>query len=249
MDLVGKFHVIVLGADRDDGVQMARYLTANRFLARFHDNPSEILSEMAHGAPDLILLQSKAERASFTIDLVRQIRAVSAVPCILHARSPDQDSDRVLGLESGIDDWISSAVAAREVLARVRAVLRRSATIVRPLALIQQPLLPQTLNDAAPRSWRLSPEQRELYTPAGAPCGLTTAEFDLFHILARKRGVPVTRDALSLAVFRRPWVPDDRGIDNVAARLRRKLAQHSLNPEVIKPVRGVGYLFTGFQLP
>lgn len=227
---------------------MAKYLSANRFLATFHGEPAKVLSQMARAAPSLILLQSNAEQANFTIDLVRQIRALSSVPCILHARSPDEDSDRVLGLESGIDDWISSAATPREVLARVRAVLRRAGPRIPPPAQPQPPLTPQTLNGVAPRSWRLSPERRELYTPAGAPCGLTTAEFDLFHILARKRGVPVTRDTLSLAVFRRPWAPDDRGIDNVAARLRRKLGQHSHNPQVIKPVRGVGYLFTGFQL-
>jgi len=249
MNLCPDFHIIVFAADRDGGAEMARYLTANGVPARFRDNSSEFLSQMPDAAPGLILVQSEAEHASLTIELVRQIRTISIVPCILHARTPDHESDRVLGLESGIDDWISSGATPREVLARVRAVLRRTMTKIHWSELLQRPLQPQTLNGAAPSNWRLSPERRELYTPAGAPCGLTTAEFDLFHILARKRGVPVTRDTLSLAVFRRPWVPDDRGIDNVAARLRRKLVQHSHNPEVIKPVRGVGYLFTGFQLP
>jgi DNA-binding response OmpR family regulator len=98
-----------------------------------------------------------------------------------------------------------------------------------------------------PAGWRLCLKQRELFAPDGAARHLTSAEFELMQTLLRQQGMPVHRDALSLQVLRRPHHPEDRALDNLVLRLRRKLGDEGANARLIKSVRGVGYVFTGFD--
>jgi DNA-binding response OmpR family regulator len=100
-----------------------------------------------------------------------------------------------------------------------------------------------------PDGWRLCLRQRELFAPDGAARNLTSAEFELLQILVRQQGAPVQRDGLSLAVLRRPYHPEDRALDNLILRLRRKLGDDGETPRLIKSVRGVGYVFVGFDGP
>jgi DNA-binding response OmpR family regulator len=89
-------------------------------------------------------------------------------------------------------------------------------------------------------------EQRELFGPDGQPRYLTAAEFELLQLLVRAQGTPVPRETMSQAVLRRPYHPEDRALDNLVLRLRRKLEDENSSTPIIKAVRGVGYVFIGF---
>lgn len=241
--------IIVFDQDLTNGERMAGYLAENGLPADVLDGTDPLLERLEKRPPRLVLLHWGEDSRTPAIEAVRRVRDISDVPCILRARQPDSVTDRVAALESGADDWIPVEVTIREVLARIRAVLRRAghhATAARYDEALAQRVADVPLAPATPRHWRLSPERRELYAPGGTPCGLTSAEFDMLHALVQQRGAPVSRDVLSQVVFRRPWYPQDRGVDNIAARLRKKLATWSRNPQVIKPVRSIGYVFTGF---
>ncbi|MES2713111.1 MAG: response regulator transcription factor [Pseudomonadota bacterium] len=237
--------IFVLGDNLARAEDLAGYLTANGCRANAFGDKQAMLSRMQDHTPDLVLLQAAAGSPATLIATLSGIRARALVPCIIHAQEPDHVAQRVHGLENGFDDWISATTARREVLARIRAVLRRSPPNPRS-QVTSKPLPRPTPTRIPPRHWHLSSERRELFAPGGAACLLTSAEFDLLRALVRTPGIPVEREVLSKAVFRRPWNPEDRGIDNLVARLRRKLAAHSQNSSLIKPVRGVGYLFTHF---
>ena len=92
--------------------------------------------------------------------------------------------------------------------------------------------------------WRLLPDRRQLLRPDGRECPLTTAEFDLVRVLVERRGRAVSRDAIARSVFGRPFRPEDRTVDNLVLRLRRKL--DTAHPQAIRTVRGSGYMFAGF---
>ena len=92
--------------------------------------------------------------------------------------------------------------------------------------------------------WRLLPERRQLLRPDGRECPLTTAEFDLVRVLVERPGRAVSRDAIARSVFGRPFRPEDRTVDNLVLRLRRKL--DAAGPRAIRTVRGAGYMFAGF---
>lgn len=236
-------YVSVFGGDFAYVEETANYLTSHGYLAKTFSSRADFLTRMQQAPPSLVLLEAAGWLPDRVIELVTEIRALSSVPCILRAREPDQTDQRVRGLEIGFDDWIAANTAPREVLARIRAVLRRSARAEAGPA-IRPPLT--AAHSPKAMIWRISAERRELFTPAGVACLLTSAEFDLIHALVQNRGSVLPRPALFRAVFRRPWHPEDRAIDNLVARLRGKLGAHSTNRGVIKPVRGVGYIFTGF---
>lgn len=233
--------IFVLGETLARAEEFAGYLAEHGCRANAFGDRRALLSRMMDQTPGLVLLQARLGSPDALVELLSGIRARSLVPCIVHAQEPDHVAQRVHGLENGMDDWIPPETARREVLARIRAVLRRG-----PPSAAASMARPPPARRAVPRHWHLSIERRELFGPEGTACLLTSAEFDLLWVLVQSPGVPVGREVLSKAVFRRPWNPDDRGIDNLVARLRRKLAAHSQNDSLIKPVRSVGYLFTHF---
>lgn len=233
--------LVVLGSDLAAVRETAGVLTECGLRTEGCQDAGELLSRLGNDDPPrLILLLAAGWPIEDVLDIVRRIRAVSSVPCILLAGAPDQDDHCVRGFESGLDDWAPHDATMREMLARIRAVLRRS----RPYPAAEAQLQPVPPTGSG--TWKLSQAKRDVITPTGQPCHLTVAEFDLVATLLRHRGSAVSREALSQAVFQRAWQAEDRGIDNLVARLRRKLASKTRNTQVVKPVRGVGYLFTGF---
>jgi DNA-binding response OmpR family regulator len=238
--------VLILGGDLAQAEETACYLTSHGCRADAFVDKHALLSRIDDAAPRLVLLQAAGASPEALVDIVSEIRTHAPLPCILHAQAPDLLAQRVHGLENGVDDWIPVETKPREVLARIRAVLRRCRR--QEPANPSPPLASAAVTPAPPKvlTWKFSPEHRELFTPNGSPCLLTSAEFDLLLPLILNQGVAVERELLSQAVFRRSYNPDDRGLDNLVARLRRKLSAHSKNPRIIKAVRGIGYLFTSF---
>lgn len=178
-------------------------------------------------------------------DLLREVRSKLDIPCIMMT-AQDDITDKIVGLELGADDYLFKPVNLRELLARMRALLRRFHQPGRP---------PEGGETAGPEgekkgesstAWRFDPARRNLSSPDGHAVPLTTAECDLLIELVANEGRPQTRDDLSRRVFNREWQPYDRSLDGVVVKLRRKLEPDPDNPLVIKTVRGKGYVFTGF---
>lgn len=222
--------ILLIDDDAAFGEELAAFLEDHGMICDAVADPAAALPRMADTKPDLMLLDQRLGATTGT-EILRQVRSISELPCVI-LTGLDDPVDRILGLELGADDYIQKTAMPREILARIRAVLRR----VRPAAA------------AAPQAhdWELRAPEHELYRPDGIPCRLTFAEFALLNALVSARGEPISRDVLTEQVFDRPYRPGDRAIDSLIVRLRRKLEPDPEQPVVIKSARQQGYLFTTF---
>ena len=215
--------------------EMSRYLEAYGFVVTAVLNVADFADRMARETPDLILLDQRLGDTTGT-EILRGLRTQTDTPCIIVTGAPDP-LDRVVNLELGADDEVDKSVRPRELLARIRAVLRRS-----------RPAPPAAPPSPTPRErWTLHPERRELLGHDGAACLLTAAEFMTLRMLNERRGRSVSRPELMGAVFGRIWKPEDRAIDTVVRKLRHKIAPLG-GDGGIKAVRGNGYVFVGFPI-
>lgn len=185
-----------------------------------------------------------------TLPLLPTLRAVTQAPILIHTGNREE-TDRVLGLELGADDFLLKPISGRELVARLRARLRSlpprlpaPANGPQP-APVQMALPIPTPMPQTEAGWRVVPTERRVYRPDGTAVRLTTAEFDTFSALAAKPGDVRSREELTKTVFRRTWRPGDRAVDNAVLHLRQKLAQ-DLGEGCIVTVRQMGYVFTGF---
>ena len=221
--------------------EMARYLGAHGFVVTTVLTVADFANTLAAEKPDLILLDQLLGDTTGT-DILRNLRAQSDTPCIIVTGAPDP-LDRVVNLELGADDEVDKSTLPRELLARIRAVLRRSRHAAPPPPPPPPPTPPPT--PAPQERWTLSQERRELRGHDGAVCLLTAAEFATLRMLHERRGRPVGRLELMGAVFGRDWKPEDRAIDTVIRKLRLKIDPVG-GDGGIKAVRGSGYVFVGF---
>ncbi len=171
-------------------------------------------------------------------NIVRELRRSRNTPVIL-LTGKTEPVDRIVGLELGADDYVCKPFELRELLARIRGLLRRQA-----LAGDAKPngSAGQVANFAG---WTFDPGTRALVSPAGAEVHLTSAEFDLLKILVDNAQRPVSRDQLLNATRSRNWSPTDRSIDISISRLRQKMEKDPKRPSLIKTVRNIGYVLTG----
>lgn len=176
------------------------------------------------------------------LKIARDLRAKRNTPIIMITGKSDP-IDRVVGLELGADDYIAKPFLMREVVARVRAVLRRyEASLV---AAAPMEAVGSSGSRYAFEGWTLDIHRREVRDPGGDVCDLTTAEFNLLAILVQRPGRVLSRDELMDLLKGQDWTPLDRSIDGLVARLRRKIEPQSERPQLVKTVRGVGYVFAG----
>ena len=174
--------------------------------------------------------------------LAREVRAKQNVPIVMISGKGDM-IDRVVGLELGADDYIAKPFHMREVLARIRAVLRRYAPIAADAPHTSH--APEQNHRYAFDGWSLDMARRELKDPEDERCELTTAEFNLLAILVERPGRVLSRDELMDLLKGHDWTPLDRSIDGLVARLRKKIERGNECPQLVKTVRGVGYAFAG----
>jgi two-component system, OmpR family, response regulator CpxR len=168
-------------------------------------------------------------------EVLKRIRAASALP-VLMLTARGEDVDRIIGLELGADDYLAKPYNPRELVARIRAILRRvAARQEQTQAAAKTPLL--TVADIT-----LEVNARAV-TCAGEALNLTTVEFDLLRIFLESAGCVLSRESLYQLVLEREFTPFDRVIDNHVSNLRRKLGPDSTGAERIKTVRNAGYLF------
>ena len=174
------------------------------------------------------------------LELAREIRARRNVPIIMITGKGDT-IDRVVGLELGADDYVTKPFQLREVLARVRAVLRRYAGGDGAAAPASAPEVAE--ERYAFEDSLLDVGRREL-TQSGNPCELTTAEFNLLHIFVKRPRRVLSRDNIMDLLKGHEWSPLDRSIDALVGRLRKRIEADPNAPQLVKTVRGVGYVFT-----
>ncbi|MGF1624498.1 MAG: winged helix-turn-helix domain-containing protein [Alphaproteobacteria bacterium] len=193
---------------------------------------------LAVAAYDLILLDVRLPDGN-GVEELRGLRIDSDVPIIM-VSGQDTTIDRVLGLESGADDYVVKPFEGRELLARVHSVLRRSRagrrTVRRPAVLRFD-------------EWVMDLGRRELTRLDGERVALTSAEFDLLRALIEQPHRPLSRDDLMAATKSREWSPFDRSIDVLIGRIRKKIEADPADPLLIKTVRSVGYVLAANVVP
>ncbi|WP_342363999.1 response regulator [Terrarubrum flagellatum] len=173
------------------------------------------------------------------LSLAREVRATRTIPIIM-ITGKDDPVDRVVGLEVGADDYIAKPFHLREVLARVRAVLRRSPQSGPPLNPAEAVVAERGFGFDG---FILVPSRRELKNPAGQVIPLTTAEFNMLIMFLERPGRVLSRDSMMDILKGHDWSPLDRSIDTLVGRVRKKIEANVEEPRFIKTVRGVGYAF------
>ncbi|MDR3439401.1 response regulator transcription factor [Telmatospirillum sp.] len=166
--------------------------------------------------------------------LARELRSRSSVGIIMITGRTDL-VDRVVGLEVGADDYIAKPFPLRELLARIKALLRR----LNPAPIVSAPA--EVSHVIRFDDWVLNTQRQELVAPDGAEVGLTTMEFSILYRLALPPGHTVSRQELCEALKGRDWSPLERSIDVHVGNLRRKLEANGRYPRLIKSVHGIGY--------
>ncbi len=169
------------------------------------------------------------------LTLCRELRVKSRLPIIM-LTAMGEETDRIIGLEMGADDYLSKPFNPRELLARIKAVMRRTQVESLPV--------PETLTrDLRFDRWLLDVNRRELVDEEGVGMSLSTAEFDLLKVFLERPQRVLSRDQLLDLARGREAVAFDRAIDTLVSRLRRKLERDPKNPDLIKTIWGGGYLF------
>ncbi len=175
------------------------------------------------------------------LTIAKSIRQKSGVGIII-LTGKSGETDRVVGLEIGADDYITKPFSPRELSARVASVLRRTkGATYPPSATDQAP--GGNASEAIFAQWRLNTNSRELRSPAGELVHLTTAEFELLQTFIRSPNRVLERDYLLNSIHGREWEGYDRTIDGLVSRLRKKITDENAEAPLIKTVRSVGYLF------
>jgi DNA-binding response OmpR family regulator len=220
--------ILVVEDDPKIAALVAKNLEAAGFTAHAARDRDSALATFERVAPVLIILDVMLPGAS-GIEVARILRRTSEVPILmLTARSTE--SDKVLGFEVGADDYLTKPFGTLELVARVRALLRRS-----PFGRADGVLLHGAL--------RVDPGKRKVELE-GRAVDLTTLEFDLLYCLASSPGRVFTRERLMDQVWGLDRVVDDRSIDSLVSRLRRKLEADPTRPRYVETVWGAGYRFT-----
>ncbi|WP_447740695.1 response regulator [Aeromonas veronii] len=170
------------------------------------------------------------------LTLCRDLRVKSNLPIIM-LTAMGEETDRIIGLEMGADDYLAKPFNPRELLARIKAVMRRTQADTQPAA--------ETLTrDLRFDRWLLDVNRRELVDEDGVGLSLSTAEFDLLKVFLERPQRVLSRDQLLDLARGREAVAFDRAIDTLVSRLRRKLERDPKNPELIKTIWGGGYMFS-----
>lgn len=234
-----KQQILVVDDEASIRKVLRRYFESESYKVLEAANRDQTMDAVQTSTVDLITLDINLNGED-GLSLAREIRACSAVPIIMVSGKNDL-IDKVVGLEVGADDYISKPFELREVLARVKSVLRRvQLDLVQPAAATAPGSQAQQILFA---DCILCPNTRDLTKTDGTRCLLTTAEYNLLHTLVCHAHHVLSRDQIMDRMKGCEWSPTDRTIDNQVARLRKKLDAIGVE-HAIKTVRGLGYQFT-----
>lgn len=233
-------HVLVVDDEAEVRALLRAGLEPEGYTVLEAEDGAGMMAQLEAHPIDLITLDVRLSGED-GFALAREVRAKRNVPIVMISGKGDM-IDRVVGLELGADDYIAKPFHMREVLARIRAVLRRYAPVAGAEA-----AAPQAPSGSGQRygfdGWTLDMGRRALVTPEGSPCELTTAEFNLLVVFVERPGRVLSRDELMDLLKGHDWTPFDRSIDGLVARLRKKI-ERGETPQLVKTVRGVGYVFS-----
>ena len=209
---------------------LAEYLARQGFDVREAANAAAARNDLDQNRPDIVLLDIMMPGED-GLSLCRHLVETRELPVIL-LTARGEATDRIIGLEIGADDYVTKPFEPRELVARIRSVLRRSGRAAAP---------PEEDAHYEFDGWRLDPLKRKLIDPDGAIVSISTAEFRLLRALLDHPRQVLDRDRLLDMVQGREAHLFDRAVDNQVSRLRRKIEVDSRDPQLIQTVRGGGY--------
>jgi DNA-binding response OmpR family regulator len=209
------------------------YLANHDLKVTAVENGAQMRRQISRAMPDLVLLDVQLPGQDDGFSLARWLRESSTRVGIIMLTAAGDSVDKVLGLESGADDYVAKPYEPRELLARCKSVLRRSANKSTPSLLERVRMGRHTLDLT----------KRELHDDEGNNVAVTAGEFDILKIFAENPNRPLSRDWLLETTSHRSRDPFDRAIDLRITRIRRKIEPSPEKPTVIRTVRGVGYMF------
>ncbi|MFM0649825.1 response regulator [Paraburkholderia bryophila] len=231
-------HVLIVDDDRGIRELIAGYLEKNGMRVSLAANGRQMHAALEHGAPDLIVLDLMMPGEDGLV-LCRELRASKfrSVP-VLMLTARNEEADRILGLEMGADDYLPKPFAVRELLARIRAVLRR-ARMLPPGMQVSESSQMLGFGD-----WRLDTTARHLLDAEGTMVALSGAEYRLLRVFLDHPQRVLTRDQLLNLTQGRQADQFDRSIDLMVSRLRQRLRDVAREPRYIKTLRSEGYVFS-----
>ena len=228
-------HLLVVDDDLDMCSQLSDYLGQNDFQVTAVNTAKQMLDFIARQAVDLLLLEPRL-RGEDGLRLTRTVRESSSMPIVVVSRR-DEVADRVMGLELGADDYITKPFSMRELLARIRAVLRRCNVDV------VGPARDDTTRAYRFAGWELNVRLYRLSSPDGSRVEISRGEFGLLRVLLASPQRILTREQLLQLTHIDSAEVYDRSIDTQIMRLRRKIEADPAQPRLIRTERGTGYYF------
>lgn len=225
--------ILVVDDNDDILLLVSELLVAEGFSALVAGNGEQMYERLAVRRPDLILLDVMLPGQD-GFALCRRLLADPDMPPVIMLSAKDEEIDRVVGLELGADDYIAKPFGRRELIARIKAVLRR----------VNQPAPTRLPGDYCFSGWRFKPAKMELLDKDGTLIPLSSSETDLLLAFVQNPRLPLSRDRLLALTKGRNSNAFDRSIDSHVSRLRRKLEDNAKTPEIIKTAWGSGYVFT-----
>lgn len=226
--------IAVVEDDPEISRMMTSYMTDHGFEVTAARSGRDLDRVMLGGKIDCVILDVGLPGED-GLSICRRLRGKSTVPIIM-VTGRGTETDRIVGLELGADDYLPKPFNPRELVARVRAVMRRSTAAELPAADV-----PQTLGF---EGWRLDMARRQLFAPDGSPRSVTSGEFNILSIFCLHPRKVLSRDDLLELLHGRAAAVFDRSIDVQISRLRRKIETNLKDPSFIKTVRYGGYFFT-----
>lgn len=227
-------HVLMVEDDPEISEMMADVLRDNGFRVSCASSGIDMDTVLSRDAVDLLVLDIMLPGED-GLSICQRLRAKSGIPIImLTARR--SDIDRIVGLEIGADDYVTKPFNSRELVARIRALLRRSQTGVAVAKPRTRPL------EFA--GWKIDLAGRQLYDPDGVQVALTSVEFDLLAAFCQSSGEVLSREQLIELTHGRTSGPIERSVDVHVSRIRQKIEAEPRDPRFIKTVRLAGYVFT-----
>jgi two-component system, OmpR family, response regulator len=227
-------HLLIVDDDKETCTLLSRFLTRHGYRVSVAHYGRAMVQALETARINLIILDLMLPGED-GLTLCRRLRADSTVPIIM-LTAMGEETDRIIGLEMGADDYLPKAANPRELLARIRAVLRRSGAPELGLEATKSRILEFG-------GWRLDVTQRQLFSPDKALVPLRASEFDLLLALAERPRRVLTRDQLLDLSRGRAAGSFDRSIDVLISRLRRKIEADPKEPAFIRTVRSGGYVF------
>jgi two-component system OmpR family response regulator len=226
--------IAVVEDDPEISRMMVSFMTDHGFDVSAARSGRDLDRVMSSGKIDCVILDVGLPGED-GLSICRRLRGKSSVPIIM-VTARGTETDRIVGLELGADDYLPKPFNPRELVARVKAVIRRSGT-------------PEPVSAPAPQTlmfegWRLDMARRQLFDPAGAPRSLTSGEFNVLALFCMHSRKVLSRDDLLELLHGRAAAVFDRSIDVQISRLRRKIETNLKDPSFIKTIRYGGYFFT-----